>query len=78
MSTSGSTSVAGTFEECLDDLNDFVATLGRYPDTVLASAMRTHLASLLQALLEHGECTRQEVVEFLAELEREALQPEDG
>ena len=66
----------GTVEECLDELNDFMAGLQRYPPTVLAVAMRVHLESLLHVLLEGNLCTREEVREFVRELERDALQYE--
>lgn len=65
----------GTVEECLDELSDFVDAL-RYAPTVLAVAMRVHLEGVLHALLEGGLCTREEVREFLRELERDALQYE--
>jgi hypothetical protein len=78
MTAAESASQDGSLEECVDDLNDFIATLQRYPHRVLALAMRTHLGALLQALLEHGECTRQEVATLLAELEQEVLRPEEG
>jgi hypothetical protein len=77
MLTPGSTSEAGCFEECVDELNDFVVGAERYPNIVLAMAMRTHLGGLLRAMLEHGECTRQEIAEFLRELKSEALEPEE-
>ena len=48
------TSTPGTFEECADELNDFINTLDRYPHSVLAFVLRAHLAGLLQALLFHG------------------------
>jgi hypothetical protein len=64
----------GTVEECIDDLNDFIAELQRYPPTVLAVALRVHLETLLQGLLEGKMCTREEVRDFIKELEREALQ----
>jgi hypothetical protein len=64
----------GSVEECLDELNDFIAGLERYPPTVLAVAMRVHLESLLQALLESKQCTREEIRDFVKELERDALQ----
>ena len=64
----------GTVEECLDELNDLIAGLQRYPPTVLAVALRVHLEALLQALLEEKICTREEVRDFVRELEREALQ----
>jgi hypothetical protein len=41
---------------------------------VLAVALRVHLETLLQALLEGRICTPEEVRDFLRELEREALQ----
>jgi len=68
----------GTIEECIDEINDFVATLGRYPPTVIAIAMRVHLENLLSALLELNLCTRQEIREFTRELERETLEYDDG
>jgi hypothetical protein len=40
-----------TVEECLDELNDFVAGLRRNSSTVLAVALRVHLETLLQACL---------------------------
>lgn len=64
----------GTVEECLDELNDFVAGLQRYSSTTLAVALRVHLETLLQALLEEKVCTREEVRDFVRELERDALQ----
>jgi len=64
----------GTVEQCLDELNDFLAGLDRYSPTVLAVALRVHLESLLQALLAGKVCTPVEVRDFVRELEREALQ----
>jgi hypothetical protein len=64
----------GTVEECLDELNDLLAGLQHYTPTVLAVALRVHLESLLQALLEGNVCTREEVRDFVKELERDALQ----
>lgn len=66
----------GTVEECLDELNDFLASLEHYSPTVLAVALRVHLEGLLLALLEGKMCTREEVREFVRELERDALQYE--
>ena len=64
----------GAVEQCLDELNDFLGGLERYPPTVLAVALRVHLETLLQALLEGKICTPEEIRDFLRELEREALQ----
>lgn len=66
----------GTVEECLDELNDFMAGLQRYSPTVLAVAVRVHLEGLLQAMLEGKLCTSEEVRDFVRELERDALQYE--
>lgn len=63
-----------TVEECLDELNDFIMGLQRYAPTVLAVALRVHLATLLQALLEGQLCNREDVRDFVRELERDALQ----
>jgi MoxR-like ATPase len=75
MSFADTTSTDGTVEECLDELSDFIESL-RYPPTVLAVAMRVHLEAVLQALLEAKQCTREEVRDFVRELERDALQYE--
>jgi len=66
----------GSVEECLDELSDFVASLEHYSPTVLAVALRVHLEGLLHALLEGRMCTREEVRDFVRELERDALQYE--
>jgi len=68
----------GTVEECLDELDDLIAGLSHYPPTVLAVALRVHLETLLQALLEGQVCTREEVRDFLRELERETLHYDEG
>jgi hypothetical protein len=69
-------STPGTFAECADELNDFVASLERYPDTVLAFALAAHLGALLEALRIQGEWSAEEVAEFLRELASEAASPE--
>jgi hypothetical protein len=66
----------GSVEECLDELNDFMAGLQQYSPTVLAVALRVELEGLLHALLEGRMCTREEVRDFVRELERDALQYE--
>jgi hypothetical protein len=63
----------GAVEQCLDELNDFVDKL-HYSPTILAVALRVHLEALLLALLEAKICTREEVRDFVRELERDALQ----
>lgn len=63
-----------TVEQCIDELNEFIAGLERYQPTVLAVALRVHLETLLQSLLEGKLCTREEIRDFVRELEREALQ----
>jgi hypothetical protein len=69
-----SISTTGTFEECADELSDFVATLQGYPHTVLAFALRAHLCGLLQALRAHGQWSSEETATFLEELEDEVLE----
>jgi MoxR-like ATPase len=67
----------GAVEQCLDELNDFIGALQRYSPTALAVALRVHLETLLQTLLEARICTPEEVRDFIRELEREALQYEE-
>jgi hypothetical protein len=69
-------STPGTFEECADELNDFINTLERYPHTVLAFVLRAHLSGLLQALLIQDLWTRDEVVTFMRDMEQDTLHAE--
>ncbi|HYL02783.1 MAG TPA: hypothetical protein VEU54_05140 [Steroidobacteraceae bacterium] len=76
MGFADTTTADGTIEECLDELNESLSQLQRFPPTVLAVALRVHLETLLQALLSEQRCTPEEVRDFLRELERDALQYE--
>ena len=67
-----------TVEQCIDELNDFIAGLRQYQPTVLAVALRVHLETLLQSLLEGKLCTREEVRDFFRELDRETLQYDES
>ncbi|HEY6923604.1 MAG TPA: hypothetical protein VI653_09055 [Steroidobacteraceae bacterium] len=71
MSLQDPTTVQGAIEECLDEINDFVATLDRYPPTAVAVAMSVHLQTMLSALVECDLCTPQQVKDFVRELERD-------
>jgi len=62
-----------SLEQCIDDIDQFVDTLDRYPEPVLAFALRAHLSALLRVLVDSHTCTREEVRQFLVELERETL-----
>ena len=68
-----SSSNVGTVEECADEMNDFIATLQRYPEMVLALTLRAHLAGLLNAMRVHGHVSSAQVRSFLEELTREIL-----
>lgn len=62
-----------SLEQCIDEIGQFVDTLGRYQEPVLAFALRTHLSALLRAMVDCRTCTREEARQFLVELERETL-----
>jgi hypothetical protein len=72
------TAAQGAIEECLDEINDFVMTLDRYPPTIVAVGMSVHLRTLLRVLMECELCTRQQVREFVRELERDTLEETAG
>ena len=78
MALRNSTVEDGSLEECLDDINDFVQTLTRYPPRMIALAMRAHLEILLRAILECDLCTRDDVREFVRELQQEVLEDSDA
>jgi hypothetical protein len=71
MSLQDPTAAEGAIEECLDEINDFVATLDRYPPTAVAVAMSVHLQTMLSALVECDLRTPQQVTQFVQELERD-------
>ncbi len=62
-----------TLEQCIDEIDQFVASLQRYQEPVLAFALRMHLSAMLRAMVDCHTCTREEVRQFLVELEQEAL-----
>jgi hypothetical protein len=63
-----------SIEACIEDIDDFVATLGRYPPAVLALALRVHLAGLIRVLRERGEWSESQTGEFLRDLSGDALE----
>jgi len=64
---------ATAIEQCVDEIDDFVETLERFPESVIAMALRIHLAALLRAMVGDELCSREEVREFVIALEQEAL-----
>ncbi len=78
MSTQDLTTTEGAIDECLDELNELVATLDRYPPTTVAVAMSVHLQSVLRALLECDMCTRQQVRQLVEEFEREVFEDSEA
>jgi hypothetical protein len=66
-------SAAATVEQCVDEIDDFIETLVRYPESVIAMALRVHLGALLRAMVDDQLCSRAEVREFVAALEQEAI-----
>jgi hypothetical protein len=73
MVTLSGTPASSHIEECIDELDQCLTSLQRFPEAVLAAALRVHLAGLLRALVDAQQCGRGEVRQFVLELEREAL-----
>ena len=63
-------------EECIEELDDLVMSLDRYPPTAVAVAIGIYLEGLLGALLDERQCTPDEVRELLREIESGVLQPQ--
>ena len=78
MAVRNSTVEDGSLEECLDEINDFVQTLTRYPPRTIAMAIRAHLEILLRAMLDCDLCTREDVQQFVRELQQEVLEESDA
>jgi hypothetical protein len=61
-------------EECIEELDELVTSLDRYPPAAVAVAIGTYLEGLLGALLDERQCTADEVRELLREIESGVLQ----
>ena len=61
-------------EERIQELDEIVMSLDRYPPAAVAVALGTYLEGLLGALLDEGQCTAKEVRELLREIESGVLQ----
>lgn len=78
MSRQDATTAKGEIEACLDEIKEFVETLGRYTPTTIAIGLSVNLQSLLRALLECDLCTQMQVREFIQELEREVFEESES
>ena len=56
-------------EECIQELDELVMSLDRYPPAAVAVAIGTYLEGLLGALLDDRQCTAEDVRELLREIE---------
>lgn len=63
-------------EKCIEELDELVMNLDRYPPAAVAVALGTYLEGLLGALLDERQCTVDEVRELLREIESGVLQPQ--
>jgi len=63
-------------EKCIEELEELVMSLDRYPPAAIAVAIGTYLEGLLGALLDERQCTADEVRELLREIESGVLQPQ--
>ncbi len=61
-------------EECMQELEELIMGLDRYPPTAVAVAVGTYLEGLLGALLDEDQCTAQDVRELLREIEAGVLE----
>jgi len=60
-------------EECIEELEELVMSLDRFPPAAIAAAMGTYLEGLLGVLLDERQCTAEEVRELLREIESGVL-----
>jgi hypothetical protein len=67
------TATAAVLEQCIDDIDDFVSTLERFPASVIALALRIHLGALLRSMLDEQLCSLEEVRQFVLALEQESV-----
>jgi hypothetical protein len=75
MSATDESNDEGVIEDCIEELDELVTSLDRYPPTAVAVALGTYLESLLGALLDERQCTADEIRQLLREIESDVLQP---
>ncbi len=63
-------------EECIEELDELLMSLDRYPPAAVAVSIGIWLEGLLGALLDERQCTADEVRELLREIEAGALEEE--
>jgi len=61
-------------EECIEELDELVMSLDRFPAAAVAIALSTYLEGLLGALLDERQCTAEEIRELLREIESGAIE----
>jgi hypothetical protein len=61
-------------EECIQELDELIMGLDRYPPAAVAVALGTYLEGLLGALLDEGQCAAEDVRELLREIETGVLE----
>ena len=76
MSTTDESDDEAVVEECIEELDELVIALDRYPPTAVAVAIGTYLEGLLGALLDERQCTADEVRDLLREIESGVLEPQ--
>ena len=74
MSLSDESDDEAVIEECIEELEEIIMSLDRYPPAAVAVALGTYLEGLLGALLDEGQCTADEVRKLLWEVESGVLQ----
>lgn len=61
-------------EECIQEFDELVMSLERFPPAAVAVAIGTYLEGLLGALLDDGHCTAEDIRGLLREIEAGALE----
>lgn len=74
MSLNDESAAEAVVEECIQELDELVMSLDRYPPAAVVVALGTYLEGLLGALLDERQCTPKEARQLLREIESGVLQ----
>lgn len=74
MSLSDESADEAVVEECIQELDELIMSLDRYPPAAVVVALGTYLEGLLGALLDERQCTPKEARQLLREIESGVLQ----
>jgi len=68
------TAIRKVVEDCLEEFDDFISTLDRYPPNLIVVALGIHLHGMVGELVEDELCSRGQALDFVQKLHHDMLE----